>query len=30
MGATVTNLLMGPCDVFLGAFGATEPIEERG
>lgn len=25
MGATVTNLLMGPCDVFLGAFGATEP-----
>jgi hypothetical protein len=25
MGVTVTNLLMGPCDVFVGAFGATEP-----
>lgn len=25
MSVTVTNLLMGPCDVFVGAFGATEP-----
>ena len=25
MTATVTNLMMGPCDLYIGAFGATEP-----
>lgn len=25
MAATVTNLLMGPCDLYIASFGATEP-----
>ena len=25
MAVTVTNVLMGPCDVYVGTFGATEP-----
>ncbi len=27
MAATVTNLIMGPADLYVGSFGATEPLD---